>query len=174
MDGYFQSSKISFSAPFLDFLNYKVIQPRLRKIKNIDGMNTYTALHVRRTDYMDKKNAEVYHFLSERYYDDAVQLFNRPSKLLVFSDCINTGLAFAERYEATFYSKNSTGIFEDFLVMANAKNIILANSTFSWFAGIIGQKNKRMVLPLNWHKNPSFDFHHGLGDKVNYIDNVGS
>ena len=174
IDGYFQSPKNIFSNPFSAFLNREVIAPKTAQLSHIKDLGDYTALHVRRTDYMDKQNAALYHFLTERYYDSALELLNTSAKLLIFSDCVQTGLSFANRYQATFYSQNSSGVFEDFLMMANAKNFILANSTLSWFAALMAKENKKLFLPLHWHKKQMSDFHHGLGNNAKYLDNASS
>jgi hypothetical protein len=45
---------------------------------------------------------------------------------------------------------NSSSMIEDFLLMYNAKYLISSNSTFSWWAGYVGNSVK-FIIPKRWY-----------------------
>jgi hypothetical protein len=122
------------------------------------GHTNAVALHIRRGDYL---NNNFYADLWKTdYYKKAIALFPN-EKFIVFcrdnqgweqdkSDrqwCRdNLKPLLGDRFELP--PKNNTEI-DDMNLMASCKSIIMANSSFSWWAGFLG-KHERVICPREW------------------------
>ncbi len=97
------------------------------------------AVHIRRGDYL---NNPKYVMLTETmYYKNALEIAKNilpKQKLYIFSDdilwCKNNGM-----FENAKYIDFTHNAYEDMYLMSKAKGIIIANSTFSWWAGYLGE-----------------------------------
>ena len=115
-----------------------------------------TVLYIRNGDY---KGIGVYLGL-ENYYKilDSIDFTN----LTIVTEHVDRDVEqIAQKYNADIFSKN---IFEDFLFIKNANNVIMSQSTFSWWAAFIGEP-KKVYVPLSikgvskgwWYTNPNED-----------------
>lgn len=125
--------------------------------KNI-GYDDRIALHIRRGDYL--KAAQFHTNLWDTdYYRNAVALFPG-EKFLIFCKDSQNPVQDAEDYEWCKENIPSLGIeFEmhqhgeetdDFNAMASCKGIIMANSSFSWWASYLGDPHKKVVCPKEY------------------------
>lgn len=111
------------------------------------GFLPYVSVHVRRGDYVD--NSFYVDLSKTNYYEKAIELF--PNKnFLVFSDdpefCkkIFTGKEFQVMDGGTE--------LEDFNMMASCESNIIANSSYSWWAGYLNPNpTKKVIAPNAWH-----------------------
>jgi hypothetical protein len=117
--------------------------------KNLDfENNVYTSVHIRRGDYLNGNNLIFHSPCSKGYYLNAMKLFPS-SKFIFFSDDMNW-------VRETFVGDNIhyssfTDELQDFKLMSECHNNIIANSTFSWWAAYLNQnKNKTIVGPKKW------------------------
>lgn len=115
------------------------------------------AIHIRKSDYLNKKNFKIYENLSDSYYNNAINYFIeklKKNKIYVFTDddkWVNQNLILKN---AIFVSKYNLTTIEEFSLMSNFKNIILSNSTFSLWASLLNNYNeKQIVVPKKWFKN---------------------
>jgi len=115
-----------------------------------------TVLYIRNGDY---KDIGVYLGL-ENYYTilDNIDFSN----LTIVVEHVDKDVdAIAQKYNANIFSNS---IFEDFLYIKNAANIIMSQSTFSWWAAFLGDA-KRVYIPLSikgvskgwWYVDPDND-----------------
>lgn len=90
------------------------------------------AIHVRRGDYLV---LPIHPVLSIDYYREAIKQFPADTKFTVFSDDIEwcTNNFFGNDFD---FSVGRTDI-EDLQFMASHKAVIMANSSFSWWAGYL-------------------------------------
>jgi hypothetical protein len=118
------------------------------------GSNMIVAIHVRRTDYL--KLPELYNVLTTNYYRNAVNYFNEKYvgvKFWLFSDDIEGAQVFLNEivhFDRIVKSPINISIGENLQLMSNFKGIIIANSTFSWWAAYLGHMSGRtidVVLP---------------------------
>jgi hypothetical protein len=129
-----------------------------------DGM--VVAIHVRRTDYINLP--EIYDVLTKNYYANAVSYFEDKYHLVsfwLFSDDIEGAQVFLKdvvRFDRVVNSPKDVPTGEILKLMSSFKGIIVANSTFSWWAAYIGHVNGRtsdIVLPSRFstlsNDNPS-------------------
>lgn len=113
---------------------------------NIPEKTEKIAIHVRRTDYVENS---FYVNLPTSYYKEAMDQFP-DSQFLVFSDdiewCKNQEIfkdcAFAEGNE-----------LDDMNRMASCSGIIIANSSFSWWAAYISPYAEKVVAPNSWYSD---------------------
>jgi hypothetical protein len=115
-----------------------------------------TVLYIRNGDY---KDIGVYLGLSNYYKIlDSVDF----SRLTIVVEHIDEDVkSIAQKYNANIFSKS---IFDDFLYIKNASNIIMSQSTFSWWAAFLSEA-KNIYLPLSirgkskgwWYIDPDKD-----------------
>lgn len=102
----------------------------------------FVAIHVRRGDYV---NNNFYVDLTQTdYYEKAMAEFPN-SKFVVFSDDIDFCKDYFEGDEYEFNQQTEVGAMN---TMASARGIIMANSSFSWWAAYLSRA--KVVCPANW------------------------
>ncbi len=110
------------------------------------GFLDYVAVHVRRGDYVANP---FYTDLSQTdYYEKAMNLFP-VDKFLFFSDDI----AYCkEKWQGERFHYVETGNeVDDFNLMASCKHTIMANSSYSWWAGFLNHNPaKKVIYPKQW------------------------
>ncbi len=116
------------------------------------------ALHFRRGDYSQVQSS--LGLLSRDYYKSAIAHFKAEllqSELWVFSDDIylaKTLLGDIFKDQTKWIEPPSdTDPAESLVLMSYAKGLIIANSTFSWWAAATGNLEKKVVAPIPWFKN---------------------
>jgi len=116
-------------------------------LDNLDTKDKWT-IHVRRTDYVTDYNWA----LPLKYYREAVKLIYshndfHDSQFVVFTDdkdwCKeNLKIGYVEYIDKADYI--------ELLMMSRFSNHIIANSTFSAMAAILGPQPKKVIAPKNW------------------------
>ena len=105
--------------------------------------------------------------LDTEYYVRAIEAMNvDTSKLVVVTD----DLVYAKSIcnvigVSSIIGPHDLSVLESFAIMAFSRNLVCANSTFSWWAGVIAiNQGGKVYYPkpwfLNWNQNPgeSFDY----------------
>ena len=117
-------------------------------------------MHFRRTDYSllgSEANGGSDMRLPMTYYDNCLKLIENIQDYRII--CISDDITFVKDYykEKTDYLFFSNTAIIDFQMILNADIAIIANSSFSWWAAYLNQRNCRIIYaPKNW-----------LGFKVN-------
>ena len=120
------------------------------------ALHKNTVLYIRNGDY---KDIGVYLGL-DSYYKILDKVYS--SNLTIVVEHIDDDVkSIAQKYNANIFSKS---IFEDFLYIKNASNIIMSQSTFSWWAAFLSEA-KNVYIPLSvkgkskgwWYVNPGRD-----------------
>lgn len=158
LNGYFQSEK--------NFDNCKQEIKKLFSNNYTVGYSDATcAIHVRRGDYVGHPD---YYQVRLSYFSNAISFINEIEpgvKFIVYSDDIEWCIEkFNElNIKNIFYSKNQTDI-DDLLNMTHSKHFICSNSSFSWWAAWLGEKEgSQIIFPEKWLqgefevKNPTHD-----------------
>ena len=155
-DGYWQDKKylknelINLKMPSLS-INADYYFNQIKKSKSS------LSIHIRRTDYLTKKNQKIFKILDEKYYESSLKLIKNlgvsNSELFVFSDdhkWVNENLKLNQKFTVI----ENTNEIEDLFLMATCNHNIIANSTFSWWGAFLNSnKNKIVVGPKVWYKN---------------------
>lgn len=144
--GYFQSEKYF---KHCEKEIRKIFEPNQEikdRIKSIYGnilKEDTCAIHIRRGDYLQL--SEYHNNLSLHYYNTAIGKINA-DKYLVFSDDIEWCKDKIHGDNVVYVATGNDII--DFFVMAECKNFIIANSSFSWWASYLSKyKDKRIIAP---------------------------
>lgn len=125
------------------------------------GYTDKIAIHIRRGDYLKAQDFHV-NLWDTDYYKEAIKLFPRGPFLVFCKDnqdpeqdkrdrewCeTNLPILLGDAFEMA--PKDSTEV-EDLNLMASCKSIIMANSSFSWWAAYLNpNKDKVVVCPKTW------------------------
>ena len=168
LSGYFQSWKY-FSTITEEIRNSiaNVREPSSwfasNPVKEIVGDQDWIAIHIRIGNYLSHTEMGV---LSDRYYSRAVgelnQYFPSTTPRVIFTDTPQ-GVA---HYQSVLSAPNvhilrtppESRPIETLLLMSHASALVMGNSTFSWWAGFLGDHESRPVFfPKPWHTSPELD-----------------
>lgn len=129
-------------------------QTRIRSVKSI-------GLHVRRADYVTLPSCNAFHgTCPKEYYDAALELIvsrlGPDAELFVFSDdmkWVRENIQYA--LPTTYVDWNQDRSYEDLRLMSSCRALIMANSSFSWWAGWLNARpDKLVVAPRQWYRAP--------------------
>ncbi|WP_322630147.1 alpha-1,2-fucosyltransferase [Halothiobacillus sp.] len=128
--------------------------------ERIDLGSSAVALHIRRGDYLSDPSArQVHGVLGVEYYERAVRYIHSHVEdpyFFVFSDDIEwaeSNLRLADRMEFVRLTDSSPVV--DMYLMSRCQHNVIANSTYSWWAGWLNASSqKTVVAPKNWFNDP--------------------
>ena len=115
------------------------------------------AIHIRLGDYLEQKNASI-GVVSQDYFRDSVSYissFKTVDKLILFSNEPELAVRSLShtRSENLTIIPLETSVLESLFLMSSAQNLIISNSTFSWWGAILpGEKHKTIIAPAPWFK----------------------
>lgn len=156
--GYWQNKKFSLSVIKSLRSNFNIKTPSLilqRFLTDIEKKNNTVSIHIRRTDYLLKKNSAIFSQLDKEYFLSAIEkmkalLGETPLHYFVFSD----DLAWAKCVFSEINTINFVeGLkdFEDLYLMTKCDHHILSNSTFSWWGAVLNKyEDKKVICPRDW------------------------
>ena len=105
------------------------------------------AIHVRRGDYLHRTQYNP--VCSPDYYRSAIELFDRDTKFLVFSDDLDWCKQIFKSPSCTF-SEHVDEVM-DLYLMSMCSHHIIANSSFSWWAAWLNRNpHQRIIAPKKW------------------------
>ena len=165
LDGYWQTEK--YFADIIDILRREFVvkyqqAPQSQNFANQIYSTESVSLHVRRTDYVQNAlTNQIHGTCNQDYYDRAVSyISDRISNphLFVFSDepqWARDNLKYD--FPTTIVDCNDASCnYEDLRLMSICKHNIIANSSFSWWAGWLNlNPNKIVIAPQNWFNDTS-------------------
>lgn len=102
------------------------------------------AVHVRRGDYVN--NSFYVDLTNTTYYRDAMALFPG-AEFLIFSDDIEWCKK-QDIFKDCQFSEGNTEL-QDLNLMAGCQGIIMANSSFSWWASFLSKA--KIIAPIAWY-----------------------
>ncbi len=124
------------------------------------------SVHVRRGDYMNKENKDLFYELSSTYYEKALNIVEEetgaPLWVYLFSDdmdYVRSDFGFLRNYNCKYVPPGEAG--HDLFLMSKTRNHINANSTYSWWGAALSDSDGVTVSPANWFKRmdkPKLDF----------------
>ena len=125
-----------------------------KKILEVNSVS----IHLRRGDFLTNPRAKKFHGVcSMAYYKKSINFIMQKVKnphFFIFSDDIEWARSNFNFIECplTFIENNSDVV--DFWLMSLCKHNVLANSTFSWWAGWLNKNNSKFVIaPKKWFLN---------------------
>lgn len=144
-DIYDDIHKLYIFPPFNDDKNI-YIENEIEKTKNA------VAIHIRRGDYLKGVNFELFgKVCDENYYLKAIDKIEEhiaSPVYYIFSNDIEWSRQFMKGRNAKFIDWNQgNDSWKDMALMSKFHNIIIPNSTFSWWAAWLNGKEKFVVCP---------------------------
>ncbi len=112
------------------------------------------SIHIRRDDYLLKKNQKKFTQLKSIYFFKSIDFIKKHLKeelnFFIFSDDLIWAKShFFSLKNCQFISGNKD--FEDLFLMSLCKHNIISNSTFSWWAAVLNKNpNKITIAPTDW------------------------
>ncbi len=157
LTGMFQKRKYAdFSKNYIfnviknsEYYNYAIKHFDIIKIYfNDNDINNYLFIHVRRNDFLEDYSAT-----NIQYYNEAIKVFSKDIKIIMFSDDIiwcKNNFNFHNIYyidDIKYYDNEIKNTYIEFSLMTMINNGILSESTFAWWAAILRNENKTIVVP---------------------------
>jgi len=139
--GYFQSEKY--------FINNRERILKTFSLKRIESTKSILGIHVRRGDYTKLKG--IHPVLSETdYYERALSQFDKSKhqEVWLFSDDIEWCKTKFKDDRIIFIEGNSD--IEDLELMQSCNDMIIANSTFSWWGAWLNENIETVIAPKQW------------------------
>lgn len=136
LEGYFQSWKYFDHCKDLILDTFSFSKSKINKI----------AIHVRRGDYLDLQH--VHPVLKIDYYIAAMDHF-KGEKFTIFSDDIQWCMKNLPRKNVSYSASFNQDPIEDFKQMASHKGVIMANSSYSWWAAYLSDTNN-IIAPSRY------------------------
>lgn len=125
--------------------------------QRISASNT-VGIHVRRGDYLKAQNAKFSQSCGKDYYAKAIALLKESGKdyhYYFFSNdmewCENEIVPLLNPSDYTFVTENK-GINScwDMYLMSQCENLIIANSSFSWWGALLNKRTPNVYAPKMW------------------------
>lgn len=154
--GYFQSWKYFDSLTDFSFLEIKKPMSNIFSEFELEISNSECgAIHIRRGDYV--KQGQAFGLLSDKYYEESIEQMSlsKGSTIYVFSDSVEIAESVLQTWSGRYllkYVKNLDS-FESMLLMSRFPKIVIANSSFSYWAALLGGKKENVIAPSKWFKS---------------------
>ena len=167
LEGYFQSEKYFIQIRSLLLQDFKWRSPatgvNLSLIEKIKSTNS-VSIHIRRGDFAENKVINSIHGLCDiSYYKRAISHINLKMEnvfFFIFSDDINWAKKEIGITSNVVYVDHNIGkeSYWDMRLMSYCKHNIIANSSFSWWAGWLNENQSKIVCaPEKWFNNENMD-----------------
>lgn len=152
LEGYWQNFR--YVEPFLEELKKEVILKN-GKLGGILLEGESVAVHIRRGDYLNT-NGDL-QVLDISYYKKAVDVISKKVKdphYYIFTDdslWAKENLDFLEKEKTTHVADFMLHDYEELMLLTQCKNVIIANSSFSWWGAMLNHnKGAIIVCPKDW------------------------
>lgn len=155
--GYFQSWFYFESLqdkPILSLTNIKSPSEWLIEKLEYVKRNKVLALHVRRGDYSLSANRSN-GMLSGYYYEKAIEKCMDYDVIWVFTDSPNEVELEFKNLNFSFEivaPPRTIDPVESLLLMSSAEQIVISNSTFSWWSAMLAPQTTSVIAPLKWNE----------------------
>jgi hypothetical protein len=111
-----------------------------------------TGIHVRRADFLWDADPHVQ--LTMDYYQTAIKHL-KDDRYIICSDDVAWC---KENFTGPQFEFPEGTMLEDFRTLIGCERLIIANSTFSWWAGYLIEE-ENVIAPRTWHKHAECDWH---------------
>jgi hypothetical protein len=105
-------------------------------------------MHVRRGDYLASGCRERHFLCTYEYFKQALQNFPNEYIKIVCTDDIQNCQDILQ-IPNTYIMENNTEI-EDLFLISQCDNVIMSNSSFSWWGHFLGKQKETVVAPTRW------------------------
>jgi hypothetical protein len=153
--GYFQNRK--YLENVIEDLDCDLQNLLNRIIMPADLLNTdFEVIHVRRGDTLVGWNKMNIGVLDKRYYHRSLSRRKEFARIVVTNDKPGAMKIASELYVDEIYGEEDLDVFQTLRLMSSARNLICANSTLSWWGGLMAQRSGAAVqIPEPFYRNPN-------------------
>ena len=153
---YFSEVKDSVLEDFYVDLS-SMSEDAIRFAEIIESTNSI-AMHIRRQDYLNAENINLFEQLTLSYYASAIDTICKQSVegliLFIFSDDIEYATSIADSFGIESIVVPLHQDYEDMYLMTLARHHIIANSTYSLLGALLSmRKDGITIAPKHWYKN---------------------
>lgn len=158
---YWQDKKYEVQYLDMRFNLHNIGCQNLSLLSKMENANT-VAIHVRRGDYLNSEVASIYGGIcTEEYYSKALDIIRSKVKnpmYIFFSDDTQyvKDTFHLDNMTIVDWNKGENSIFDMYL-MSRCKYMILANSSFSYWAARLNEKVEDVICPGRWFNKNSPD-----------------
>lgn len=155
-EGYWQDLKYYETRP-QNWIKFRQFALSLQNQKTIEDMRSSNSvfIHVRRGNYMSKRNYEKFGSVcSKEYYLRAIEYAQanlENPKFFIFSndiEWIKENLPIRDSVIVSWNQDDDS--YLDLYLMTHCKHAIIANSTFSYWGAYLGEKKGCVIYPQKW------------------------
>jgi len=141
--GYFQSLKYfeEYKDEFISSISLPDIDMPILE-------NNHVAFHIRRGDYLIYNT--IHYVCNTEYFNTQFDNF-KDYQINVFTDSPEYVSEEFKKYNFNLI-KSSSDIM-DLTIMSNHNNIVCSNSSFSWWASLLGKPKTKIIVPDKWFHN---------------------
>lgn len=123
--------------------------------KQIISASSSCSIHIRRGDYLDSSNKNIFAICDIDYYNRAISMINDRfpnTTYFIFSNDIQWAKKNLKLNEAIYINNDQVRLpHEDLYLMSLCKNNIIANSSFSWWGSWLNiNQSKNVIAPKDW------------------------
>lgn len=166
--GYFQSAEsvnIHLGSYVQEILS--AIEEQVDQGEIIQKTEKYQAIHIRRGDFVNSKNSTG--LLALSYYQSGL-VGSLPLKIVTDGD-INLINEIKKTFPGSeIHGSESMNTWQAFNLLAHASSLQIANSTFSWWAGVLANFNGGKVFaPSPWNLIPQEGIENLTNPKFTYM-----
>ena len=148
LHGYFQSLKY-----FEDHKDEFISELKLKPLDDEFIDSDSWCVHVRRGDYL--QHSHIHLVCGTDYF---LQNMKDLDKINVFTDSLPQVQGEFGNIRCNYIQSNSE--LSDLYLMSQHRNMILSNSSFSWWASFLGKPKETIIVPKIWFNN--FQDHHDI------------
>jgi hypothetical protein len=162
IEGYLQSSK-HFESHTKQIQNLFFFSEQT-KIKIENFLKKFTkktiGIHIRLGDYLKPDCLNIHFLCQPNYFETALKLFDLNNyEIIICTDTPSSIKQFINLKNIHIMENNNE--IEDLYLLSQCDNIIMSNSTFSWWGSFLGKTKEKTCAPNRWF---------GPGGPPNYKD----
>lgn len=171
-EGWYQNSKYFRMVGGINFRKDLNIGETNKDILKLMESTNSVAIHIRRGDYLEAKNFKsVGGICTKDYYEKAIMniesILDEPTYFFFSDDPDYVNKTY--KLPRMFIVSHNIGSnsYLDMYLMAHAKNMILANSTFSCWAAYLNTNVNTVICPSRWNKKMNLNLSLDSWIKIN-------
>jgi len=146
-----------------DFIVRRELVAHLDGIANDMRSANSIALHIRCGDKLLPQYVALMGILPSSYYEAGIKAIEakkgKADKVYVFTDTLEAAKEYIPKdWDVVWMSEVTKSPIEDFYLMMQCRNMVISNSTFSWWAAYLNaHADKTVVIPRKWFSNAPYD-----------------
>lgn len=155
--GYFQNKEY-FNVVKLEMIDdlriilKKINLPSMLEQKNLE------VIHIRRGDTLNEDNRKRIGVLDKEYYNRILKGNSNVNRIILTNDREEASKISYDWKIDEIYDSEKLDVFQTLKVMSNANHLIAANSTLSWWGGVIAKENGGIVtIPKPFYRDQELD-----------------